>query len=96
MYWDDISTLLAYASERYSPPDVRWKKEKFRKRCYEIYAYESVVTIYMNNPFKDPMDILEEYLIYIEGCISYFKDKPSRKKEYAYMKNAIIGLMTKL
>ena len=96
MYWDDIGNLLAYASKRYSSPNIHWKKRRFQLRCYEILAYENAMNSCMDNPFTDPNDILEDYLIYLEWCVGYFEKDVKRKEEYIKMKYVILTLLNHL
>jgi hypothetical protein len=96
MWGDEIEKLYRYAIKRYYPPVVNWDKRRFELRCYEILAYENAIRFCMDNPLKDPRDILEGYQLYLEGCVLYFKKKYLRRQEYVKMRGVVINLISKL
>lgn len=95
MKWDDIGVLLEYSLKRYPSPNIRWNKRKFELRCQEILAYETAIYRCMDNPFKDPIDILEDYLMYLASCKASFKRKIDRRENYMYMERVVTHLVAK-
>ena len=94
-YWDDMRALISYTSKRYSPPNIAWSKRKFETRCCEIHTCDLVIAEFMDNPFRDTNDILEEYLIYIEGSLLLIKKDNQSFKDFECMKCVIMILLNK-
>ena len=96
MWWDDIGILVNYAAKRYPELNVKWKDLKFELRSYEIYAYETAISMCMDNIWTEPIDILDDYLMYLEHCIVIFKGHKKREKQYKTMRAVIISLRNQL
>jgi len=95
MWWDDIWRIQEYSFLKY--PMITGSDERsIELRCFEILAYENVIRACMDNPLKNPRDILEEYYLYLIGASVYFNGRPKRKENYTRMKRVIFCLIKEL
>lgn len=95
MYYKEIGQLLNYMEGNCEEPKLWWSKHRLKEHSIESYAYESAINRCMNNPTKDPKDILEEYLISIAFSIAYFQSNKNykRQKEYMLIESIVSMLM---
>lgn len=95
MWLEIIGELINYCVIRYPVPEIKWDKRKFELRMLEIFTYEKVLQKCMDNPTKDPIDILEDHLLYLHMAGLEFKDNDIRSDEYKKMKNVMNNLIAK-
>lgn len=98
MYWDIIYRLLDYSRDLYSEPDIKWSKDRFKRRSYEIIAYETAINKCMDKPWSThPLEVLLEYQTHLIFAEHYFKEKSKkRSKEYLYMRRVVDTLIDQI
>ena len=95
MWLDTINALLNYAVVRYPVPKVKWDKRKFELRMSEIFTYEQAIKKCMDRPNVDPIDVLDDYLLYLYMSELAYEGNKLRIEEYKKMQNVVSNLINR-
>jgi len=94
MCYEDVQKIYEYASKKYPKPEPSLISREFELQCYRIQTYEAVIKLCMDYSRKDPKDVLEEYAMYLESCVSYFSKNFKRSEDYIVKLEVVTDLLT--
>lgn len=94
LFLNEIGRLSKYSDKRYPKPNLRWSKEAFELRSLEIHTCEDILKQCLDDPTKDPHDILEGYLLYLYWCGLHIGENASRKNKYKIRRNVVYSLLS--
>lgn len=88
---EELDKLIKYVIKKYKEPELWWPKEKYRKRCIEIYATDQAILKCLDLPFKEPKVVIENYIY--ELCISNkYNDSTKSDKYILIMLNTLYSI----
>ena len=64
----NLDDLVKYIYKRYTFPKSWWSKAHSAKRAIQLHTSEQVIIRCLESPFKDPKDIIFDYMMTLESC----------------------------
>ncbi len=88
---EELDNLIKYVLKKYKEPELWWPKEKYRKRCIEIYATDQAILKCLDSPLKEPKVIIENYIY--ELCMAnQYHNSTKADKDISIILNTLYSL----
>lgn len=92
MIYDDlIERFITFINNHYPEPKSYWTDVHYTKRSFERFGLERVVMECLDNPFVNPIYILENDIIYWQKLVAD-STNDTQKSMFKYICNALNAL----
>lgn len=89
MVYDElIQKFMNFIEKKYPEPKCYWTDIHYQKRCFERFGLERVVIKCLDNPFTNPIYILETDIMYWQE-LAMKCTNATHKTSFKYIYNAL-------
>ena len=67
---DAAELVVKYIETSLPPPQIEWGRREFDQRIYERWAAEEILSLLLNRGEKDPVELIDGYLLSIVSATS--------------------------
>lgn len=71
--------LIRYMDTMLKEPSTNLPRAYFEQRVYSKWAAGELLTRVMDNPYENPFDVIEFYILELECCVCTAGDGPNRR-----------------
>lgn len=71
--------IMRYLNEVVIEPHAKLPRTYFEQRVYSKWVTEELIMRILDNPYENPFDVIELYILELECCIYAAGDSPNRR-----------------